>query len=54
MVILDGSVVIEVSDGTSRIFGTGEVLLLEDIEGKGHVSRAVAHQPRRSLFILLD
>ncbi|MBT5872136.1 MAG: hypothetical protein HOH43_01855 [Candidatus Latescibacteria bacterium] len=54
LVILDGSVDIEVSDGTSRRFGTGDVVLLEDTEGKGHLSRAVKQQPRKSLFILLD
>ncbi len=54
LVTLDGEVDITVSDGTTRRFGTGDVVLLEDTTGKGHLSRAVAGRPRRSIFVLLD
>ena len=32
----------------------GDVLLAEDTTGQGHISRAVAGKPRKSLFITLD
>jgi len=54
VVILEGAVEIEVGDGTRRVFHDGDILLAEDVEGRGHVSRAVDGQPRRSLFITLE
>ena len=54
MVLLKGSVVIEVADGTSRRFGPNDVLLLEDTEGKGHLSKSPDGRPRSCLFITLD
>ena len=54
VVMLEGSVEVEVADGTRRRFGPGDILLAEDTTGHGHRSRAVDHQPRRSLFITLD
>ena len=54
VVNLEGGVEIEVGDGTRRILGTGDILLAEDTTGQGHISRAVAGKPRKSLFITLD
>lgn len=54
VVNLEGEVEIEVGDGTRRILRTGDILLAEDTTGQGHISRAVAGKPRRSLFITLD
>jgi len=54
VVNLEGEVEIEVGDGTRRILRAGDVLLAEDITGQGHISRAVAGKPRKSLFITLD
>ena len=54
VVMLEGEVEIEIGDGTKRIFGTGDILLAEDITGQGHISRAVEGKPRKSLFIALD
>jgi hypothetical protein len=54
VVNLEGEVEIEVGDGTKRILGAGDILLAEDTTGQGHISRAVAGKPRRSLFIILD
>lgn len=51
---LDASVRITVSDGESRVIGTGEVILIEDTKGKGHVSQAVDGKFRHSLFVTLD
>jgi hypothetical protein len=54
VVNLEGGVEIEVGDGTKRILGAGDILLAEDTTGQGHISRAVAGKPRRSLFIILE
>jgi len=54
IVNLDAAVEITVSDGEVRVIGPGEVILAEDVSGKGHLSRAVSGQVRRSLFIPVD
>ncbi len=51
---LDAGVEITVSDGEARIIGAGEVLLVEDVTGKGHLSKAVSGQVRRSIFIPIE
>ena len=52
IVILEGEVEIEVSTGEKKIFGGGDVLLVEDVEGQGHRSRAVSGT-RKSIFVTL-
>ncbi len=54
VVTLEGEVEIEIGDGTTRILGSGEILLAEDTTGQGHISRAVNGQPRKSLIIPLE
>ena len=51
---LDNGVQITASDGESRIIGAGEVLLVEDTTGKGHLSKSVAGKMRRSIFVPID
>jgi hypothetical protein len=51
---LDAAVEITVSDGEVRRIGPGEVFLVEDTTGKGHISRAVNKQLRHSIFVTLD
>ncbi len=51
---LEGQVEIIIGDGTKRRFGPGDILLAEDITGRGHISRAVNNQPRTSVFVTLD
>ena len=53
IVNLDAGVRITASDGESRIIGAGEVLLVEDTSGKGHLSKGLG-KLRHSLFIPLD
>jgi hypothetical protein len=53
VLMLEGSVEIEVSDGTRRIFHSGDILLAEDTTGRGHISKAVNGQPRKSVFVTL-
>lgn len=54
IIMLDGAVDVEIGDGTVRRFSTGDVLLAEDTTGRGHISRAVDNQPRKSIFVTLD
>jgi len=54
IVLLDGEIELEVSDGEIRRFGGGDILWMEDVEGKGHRTRHVNPSERRSLFIVLD
>ena len=51
---LDGGVQITASDGEKRVIGAGEVLLVEDVTGKGHLSKAVNGQMRHSIFVPID
>lgn len=53
VVNLTGAVELETGDGTQRVLGPGEILLAEDITGRGHKSRAVGREPRTCLFIPL-
>jgi hypothetical protein len=54
IVLLDGAIEIEVSDGARRVFRGGQVLLMEDTSGRGHRTRNVEPSERRSIFIELD
>jgi hypothetical protein len=53
IVNLESGVKITASDGESRVIGVGEVLLVEDISGKGHLSEGLGGL-RRSLFIPIE
>lgn len=53
IVLLEGEIEIETSLGDKRIFGVGEVLLVEDTTGKGHKTRNLRPEKRKSLFIPL-
>ena len=54
IVNLDAGVEITASDGEKRIIGAGEVVLVEDVSGKGHLSKAVGGKMRRSIFVPID
>ena len=53
IVLLDGAIELEVSDGGRRVFRGGDVLLMEDTSGRGHRTRNVESSERRSMFIEL-
>ncbi|TVP98480.1 MAG: hypothetical protein EA359_18265 [Balneolaceae bacterium] len=53
IILLDGEIEIETSLGEKRTFGGGEVLLVEDTEGKGHKTRNLQPIRRKSVFITL-
>ena len=50
---LDAGVQITASDGEARVIGAGEVILVEDTSGKGHLSQGLG-QMRHSLFIPVE
>ncbi len=54
LVLLDVGVEIETSLGERRVFLPGEILLLEDTQGKGHKTKNLKAEVRRSLFITLE
>ena len=51
---LDGGVQITASDGVARTIGAGEVVLVEDTTGKGHLSKSVGGKMRRSIFVPVE
>jgi hypothetical protein len=51
---LDAGVKITAGDGESRVIGVGEVLLVEDTTGKGHLSQHVERKIRHSIFVPVD
>ncbi len=53
IIFLDGKIQIETSLGEKRTFGAGEILLMEDTHGKGHKTRNLLEQKRKSIFIRL-
>lgn len=53
IVNLQSGVKITASDGECREIGPGEILLVEDVTGKGHLSQGLG-QLRRSLFIPIE
>jgi len=53
IVLLDGEIEIETSLGVKRKFKTGEILLVEDTTGKGHKTRNLQREKRKSIFITL-
>jgi hypothetical protein len=53
VVITSGVLEIEIGDGTKRQLVPGDVLVAEDLTGKGHITRGVGEDPRISLAVPL-
>jgi hypothetical protein len=51
---LDAGVEITASDGEARKIGAGEVVLVEDTTGKGHLSKAIDNKVRNCIFVPID
>src|ERR1700757_912817 len=51
---LDAGVKITASDGESRVIAVGEVILVEDTTGKGHLSQHVEGKIRHSIFVPIE
>lgn len=54
VILLGGEIEIEVSDGEIRRFRGGDILLVEDVSGRGHRTRATDNKPRKSVFVTLE
>ena len=46
VVTLSGEGEIEISDGTKRRFGAGDIMLADDTSGRGHITGVVSSVPR--------
>ena len=53
IILLNGEIEIESSLGEKRTFKVGDILLLEDTQGKGHKTRNLQNIERKSVFITL-
>ena len=53
IILLDGVIEIETSLGEKRKFKGGDIILAEDITGKGHRTRNIKKQKRKSIFVTL-
>lgn len=51
---LSGQMEVEVGDGEVRRFGPGDIVLLEDTTGTGHITREVGAEERTTMFVELD
>lgn len=51
IILLDGKIEIETSLGEKRTFKGGDILLMEDTQGKGHKTRNLQNIERNSIFI---
>jgi len=51
---LDAGVQITSGDGEARIIGAGEVILVEDTTGQGHLSKAAEGKIRHCIFVPVE
>ena len=51
---LDAGVELTASDGEARKIGAGEIVLVEDTTGKGHLSKSINNQMRHSIFVPIE
>jgi hypothetical protein len=51
---LDAGVELTASDGEARVIGAGEIILVEDTDGRGHLSKSVNRQVRHSIFVPIE
>ena len=51
---LDSAVHITAGDGETRYIGPGEIVLVEDTTGKGHLSKSINNQMRHSIFVPIE
>jgi quercetin dioxygenase-like cupin family protein len=53
VITLQGEMEIGLEDGTTERFGPGDVLIAEDLQGKGHTLRVTGDQQRISVSVPL-
>ena len=54
VILLEGAIEIELGDGTKRVFHVGDIILAEDLEGQGHITRSAIPGKRKYMFVTLD
>ena len=54
IVNLDAGVKITASNGESRFIAAGDVILVEDTTGKGHLSKAIEAKIRHCIFVPVE
>lgn len=54
IIMLEGELEVEAGDGEKRHFAPGDILLVEDTEGRGHRSRTTNNKVRKTIFVTLD
>ena len=54
IITLSGEGELGIGDGTTRRFGPGQVMLVEDLTGKGHTTRVTSTEPRITIAIPLE
>jgi quercetin dioxygenase-like cupin family protein len=53
VVMLEGTVEVEVGSGEKRVFKKGDVLFAEDLNGQGHRTRVIGKKTWRQMFVTL-
>ena len=53
VIVLRGLIEVEVSDGTTRQFGAGDLILAVDTHGAGHVTRVIGAEPVEALGVVV-
>src|SRR6266403_1437399 len=54
VISLAGGITITASDGETRHIGAGEIVLVEDTTGKGHITKSSGDKPRHTIFVPID
>jgi hypothetical protein len=54
VISLAGGISITASDGETRHIGRGEIVLVEDTTGKGHITKSSGDKPRHTIFVPID
>jgi len=54
VVLIEGTFEVMVAKNTKRRFKTGDILLAEDVTGRGHITTSVDNKPWKAVFIPLD
>ena len=54
VISLAGGISITTSDGEARHIGVGEIVLVEDTTGKGHITKSSGSKPRHTIFVSID
>ncbi len=53
VITLEGQVEVGLGDGTKRVFGAGDVLLADDLTGRGHTTAVYGDRVRVSIAVPL-